>query len=73
MDMIRRVLERFEPTIRVRQVMGITDIDDKIINRAKMIGSTFGDLSWTYERSFIEDLQALNVLQVSDPFCSHLF
>lgn len=72
MDMIRRVLERFEPTIRVRQVMGITDIDDKIINRAKMIGAKFSDIAWKYEQGFVEDLRALNVAQSLDPLFSYL-
>ena len=61
MDVIRRILEHFEPHLKVRQVMGITDVDDKIIARAGIAGATFSDVSRAYERNFIKDLRALNV------------
>lgn len=42
-------------------VMGITDIDDKIINRANMEGVDYRTISQYYEEEFFKDMGRLNV------------
>ena len=42
-------------------VMNITDIDDKMIARAKQAGMTEKELSEIHTRSFLDDMKALNV------------
>jgi cysteinyl-tRNA synthetase len=58
-DVIRRYLEwrGFE----VRHVVNFTDVDDKIINRARALGREPLDLAEQYIREFTEQLAALNV------------
>lgn len=41
--------------------MGITDIDDKIINRAHQRKLAFKEIACEFEQSFIEDLHSLGV------------
>lgn len=60
-DIIRRVLSRFFD-VDVVMVMGITDIDDKIIARAAQLGQTPQALARRYEREFRDDLAQLRVL-----------
>ena len=61
MDVIRRTIEHFEPTLKVRLLMGITDIDDKIINRANAQGKSIKEIASMYEQDFTDSLQQLNV------------
>jgi cysteinyl-tRNA synthetase len=59
-DIVRRILNAvcgFE----VRLAMGVTDIDDKIIARARERGEDSLQLARRYERRFLADMCALNV------------
>ncbi|XXQ30129.1 cysteine--tRNA ligase [Plasmodiophora brassicae] len=60
-DVIRRVLRdvfRLDSTL----VMGITDVDDKIIDRARQAGhQSIEDVSREYEDEFFRSMAALNV------------
>ncbi len=58
-DVVRRYL-RFRG-YTVKYVQNVTDIDDKIINRANNLGISTGELSEKYTSSFREDMKALNV------------
>ncbi|GAM22599.1 hypothetical protein SAMD00019534_057740 [Acytostelium subglobosum LB1] len=60
-DIIRRIMKDYLG-YDVQYVMNITDIDDKIIDRANKSGVTHTELSRKWEASFFEDLKALNVL-----------
>ncbi len=46
-------------------IMNITDIDDKIINRAKEEGVSWRDIAETYTKFFLEDMERLNVKSVN--------
>ena len=59
-DVVRRYL-KFRG-YRVKYVQNITDIDDKIIDRANQLGTTTGELAARYADSFHEDMAALNIL-----------
>ncbi|QDH15638.1 cysteine--tRNA ligase [Oecophyllibacter saccharovorans] len=59
-DMLIRVLRARFP--KVTFVRNITDIDDKIINRARETGESLQTLTERTTREFHEDLKALNVL-----------
>jgi cysteinyl-tRNA synthetase len=59
-DIIRRYLEYRGYT--VRHVMNYTDVDDKIINRAKQLGEEPLKLSQRYIQDYANDLKSLNVL-----------
>jgi cysteinyl-tRNA synthetase len=59
-DIIRRYLEY--RGYSVRQVMNYTDVDDKIINRAKQLGEDPLKLSQRYVEDYANDLKNLNVL-----------
>ncbi|MFH1638921.1 MAG: cysteine--tRNA ligase [Chloroflexota bacterium] len=48
---------------KVRFVQNFTDIDDKIINRAKSLGISAAVLAGKYTEGFFEDMDALNVLR----------
>jgi len=58
-DVIRRYL-RYRG-YKVRYVQNVTDIDDKIINRANQRGISAAELAQEYTASFDEDMQSLNV------------
>jgi len=60
-DLIRRVLDNYYG-IYVLMAMNITDIDDKIIAKAKQTNSDCKTVSDFYYNSFIKDMQSLNVL-----------
>jgi cysteinyl-tRNA synthetase len=63
-DIMRRVLEkRFQHKIFL--VMGVTDVDDKIIARAHERGVGFDALARDEEREFFRDMEALHVLPPS--------
>jgi cysteinyl-tRNA synthetase len=59
-DIIRRYLEYRGYT--VKHVMNYTDVDDKIINRAKQLGEEPLKLSQRYIEDYANDLKSLNVL-----------
>ena len=59
-DVIRRYLEYRGYT--VRHVMNYTDVDDKIINRAKQLGEDPLKLSQRYIEDYTDELKNLNVL-----------
>ena len=58
-DVVRRHL-RYRG-YRVKYVQNITDIDDKIIERANRLGISTGELAEKFTRSFYDDMEALNV------------
>jgi cysteinyl-tRNA synthetase len=58
-DVLRRVLEA--AGVRVRLVMGMTDVDDKILARAAERGVPWRQVAQTYESRFLEDMAALGV------------
>lgn len=58
LDILRRVLERERAVV---YALGVTDIDDKIVARARAEKTTPRAVSARFERSFFEDLAALRV------------
>ena len=58
-DVIRRYLQ-FRG-YGLKYVQNVTDIDDKIINRANSLGVPTGELAEKYTTSFFEDMDALNI------------
>jgi cysteinyl-tRNA synthetase len=58
-DILRRVLEL--NGVKVKHVMNITDVDDKIIRNATAAGLPIGEYTHRYERAFFEDLDTLSV------------
>ena len=58
-DMIRRYLEwrKFD----VIFVQNVTDVDDKIINKANEEGRSAAEVAEEYTKAFIEDMHAVNV------------
>jgi cysteinyl-tRNA synthetase len=60
-DFVRRILTDYFGYDLVVQ-MNVTDIDDKIINRANERGLSFDAVSRQYEQEFLEDMDALNVI-----------
>jgi cysteinyl-tRNA synthetase len=70
LDIIRRIMER--RGVSVLQVMNITDVDDKILQRSKERQITPQELTTYYRHSFMEDMSRLSIkpptwlLRVSD-------
>jgi len=58
-DILRRTLEY--SGYKVRHVMNITDVEDKIIRDAQKSGQTVFELVKPYEKAFFEDLKKLNI------------
>jgi cysteinyl-tRNA synthetase len=58
-DVLRRFLKL--TGTRVRHVMNVTDVDDKIIRNAAAAGISIGEYTAGYEAAFFEDLEALRV------------
>ncbi|MCL5435126.1 MAG: cysteine--tRNA ligase [Patescibacteria group bacterium] len=58
-DILQRVLKY--NGFQVQTVQNITDIDDKIIKRAKEKGATIGQISEEFTEYFLEDTQKLNI------------
>jgi cysteinyl-tRNA synthetase len=56
-DLVRRTLEF--AGYRVRHVMNITDVEDKIIRRVRETGLTLRAFTGQYEAAFLEDLKTL--------------
>ena len=59
-DVIRRYL-KFRG-YKVKYVQNVTDIDDKIIDRANQRGIPAAELAGKYTRSYFEDMAALNIM-----------
>jgi cysteinyl-tRNA synthetase len=59
-DILHRILTDYFGK-RVQLVMGMTDVDDKIIARATEQGVDFDQLARKFEGDFIEDMEALGV------------
>lgn len=59
-DLLRRHLE-FRG-FRVKHVMNITDVDDKIIHRVAAAGTTLREFTAPFEKAFFEDLGSLGCL-----------
>jgi cysteinyl-tRNA synthetase len=59
------ILHRFlrQSGFRVRHVMNITDVDDKIIRNAARDGLSVKDYTARYEKAFLEDSATLNLEQ----------
>ncbi len=58
-DVIRRYL-KFRG-YKVKYVQNVTDIDDKIIDRANKLGIPPAELAEKFTRSYFEDMKALNI------------
>ena len=58
-DLLRRVLEA--RGYDVTQVMNLTDVDDKIIQKARAAGETIAEFTRRYTQAFFEDLATLRV------------
>lgn len=59
-DVLKRVLT-FNG-YKVKHVMNITDIDDKIIKRSREEGIELGELTQKYEEVFFEELEKFNII-----------
>jgi cysteinyl-tRNA synthetase len=58
-DVLRRTLELMG--VKLRHVMNITDVDDKIIRNAAAAGVPIGEYTPKYVNAFFEDLDSLRV------------
>jgi cysteinyl-tRNA synthetase len=63
-DVLRRVLET--RGLQVHHVQNVTDIDDKIINRAREVGKDALALAQEYSDQTLNDLRTLNILPAHD-------
>ena len=64
LDIIRRILVNYFH-LNVFMMMGITDIDDKIIARSAQQKEHFRLLADRYEKEFFQDMSQLNVIEPS--------
>ena len=62
-DMVARVLRKFGYPLEY--VVNITDIDDKIINRANETNKKFEEVAREFEQDFYEDMARLGIDSVS--------
>ena len=58
-DVLRRTLRHF--AYRVREVMNLTDVDDRIIQKAQEAGTDLGAFTAEYVRAFEEDMATLRL------------
>jgi cysteinyl-tRNA synthetase len=58
-DVLRRFLHL--EGVKVRHVMNITDVDDKIIRNAAAAGVPIGEYTPLYEKAFLDDLDSLQI------------
>lgn len=58
-DLLRRTLEFFG--YRVRQVMNLTDVDDKTIRDSRAAGIPLCEFTAKFKKAFFEDLKTLNI------------
>ncbi len=63
-DLVRRYLEFKQ--FKVRHVMNITDVEDKIIKRVRETGKLLRDYTGFYEQEFLKDLDELRCLRPHD-------
>ena len=69
-DTIRRYLQWCG--YQVRYVQNFTDIDDKILNRARQENSTMKEVSEKYIAAYFEDMERLNIVRADDyPRATH--
>ncbi|MGD0293265.1 MAG: cysteine--tRNA ligase [Terracidiphilus sp.] len=59
LDVLRRFLKL--TGMKLRHVMNITDVDDKIIRNAAAAGVSIGEYTARFEKAFFEDLETLRV------------
>lgn len=57
-DIIRRIMQNYFG-YNVRQVMNITDVDDKIIKKSNDENKPFNEISRHFENEFLSDMKAL--------------
>ena len=62
-DMVRRYLEH--RGLEVKHVQNFTDIDDKLIDRARHEGTTVAELAQRHIDGYFQDMDALNVRRAS--------
>jgi cysteinyl-tRNA synthetase len=62
-DVVRRYLQW--RGYEVEYVQNFTDIDDKILNRAKLEGTSMEEVSQRYIDAYFEDIRRLNVIDAS--------
>ena len=60
-DLLRRFLR--QSGYKIRHVMNITDVDDKIIRNSASAGVSVKQYTAKYEKAFLEDAAALNIEQ----------
>lgn len=60
-DVIRRIMMNYFG-LNVIMAMNITDIDDKIINKANELNVDYKCVSEVYEREFLENLKRFNIM-----------
>ncbi|HEY3928068.1 MAG TPA: class I tRNA ligase family protein, partial [Candidatus Koribacter sp.] len=58
-DTLRRFLK--QSGYKLKHVMNITDVDDKIIRNAARDGVTVAEYTAKYKKAFLEDSDALNI------------
>jgi cysteinyl-tRNA synthetase len=58
-DILRRYLR--QSGYKLRHIMNITDVDDKIIRNAAQAGLTVKQYTAKYEKAFLEDMQSLSI------------
>jgi cysteinyl-tRNA synthetase len=63
-DVVRRYLQW--RGYQVRYVQNFTDIDDKILNRAKTEGSSMQAIADRYIAAYFEDIRRLNILDADE-------
>ncbi|PIU75596.1 cysteine--tRNA ligase [Candidatus Pacearchaeota archaeon CG06_land_8_20_14_3_00_35_12] len=59
-DLLKRFLNY--SGFKVKQVMNLTDVDDKTIRRSQEEKISLKELTKKYEKAFIEDIQTLNII-----------
>ncbi len=63
-DILKRVL--MFNYYKVKHIMNVTDIDDKIIKASSDQRLAFRDLGQKYEKAFFEDLEKLNIIKADE-------
>jgi cysteinyl-tRNA synthetase len=58
-DILRRYLR--QSGYKLRHIMNITDVDDKIIRNSAQAGLTVKQYTAKYEKAFLEDMQSLSI------------
>jgi len=60
-DILRRYFEYLG--LKVKNVMNLTDVDDKTIKRSREEGIKLKELTQKYEKAFLEDIRSLNIIK----------